>query len=164
MAPQRSTAASTPRQLTNHHQGAKHMVRSVLGILAGAVVWMAVFYALVILLALIWPDYMAHGRVWGSRGVFTFTSLMACFNLLFWVVAEIGAGWVTMKIARRHQTVWVFAALLLIYLFSIHILLRWPDFPWWYNLAVVMPAVPAVLLGARQASAPHPTSTTVAAA
>ena len=128
------------------------MVRGVLGILAGAIGWITGFYALGILLSVLWPDYAVHGRAFIREGVFTFPPPMACFNLLFWVLAEIGAGWVAMKIAKRREAVWVLAALLGVYLASMHLVLYWPRFPWWYNLGVVIPAVPAVLLGARLAS------------
>jgi hypothetical protein len=109
------------------------------------------FYALAILLTLLWPEYALHARAFMREGVFTFTPQTACFNLLFWVLAEIGAGWVAMKIGRRREAVWVLAGLLGIYLACMHLVLYWPRFPWWYNLAVVIPAVPAVLLGARLA-------------
>ena len=52
------------------------MLRGVLGIFAGAIVWMAGFYALVILLAALWPDFALHGRVWQREGVFAFTPPM----------------------------------------------------------------------------------------
>ncbi len=87
------------------------MVRSGLGILVGAIVWMAAFYALTILMAASWPDYGIHGSEYINEGRFTFTPLMACFNLLCWVLAEIGAGWVAMKIAKRREAVWVLAGL-----------------------------------------------------
>lgn len=128
------------------------MVRNVLGVLVGAIVWMVGFYALAFLLAAWWPDYALHGRQFFREGVFTFTPPMACFNLLIWVLAEIGAGWVAMKIAKRRGAVWVLAGLLGAYLASMHLILYWPRFPWWYNLAVVIPAVPAVLLGGRLAA------------
>ena len=127
------------------------MVRAVLGVLIGAIAWTAAFYVLAILLSLLWPDYASHGRVFINEGVFTFTSPMACFNLLFWVLAEIGAGWVAMKISKRSGTVWVLAGLLGVYLAAMHLVFYWPRFPWWYNLGVVIPAVPAVLLGSRLA-------------
>jgi hypothetical protein len=44
--------------------------------------------------------------------------------------------------------VWVLAGLLGIYLAAVHLVLFWARFPWWYNLGVVIPAVPAVLWGA----------------
>jgi hypothetical protein len=139
------------------------MVRGVLGMFAGAIAWLVGFYALVILLAATWPDFALHGRVWQRQGIFSFTPAMACLLLLFWALAEIGAGWVTMKIAKRREAVWVFAGLLGIYLAALHIVLYWPRFSWWYNLGVVIPAVPAVLLGARLADSFRSAHTTVAA-
>jgi hypothetical protein len=54
---------------------------------------------------------------------------------------------VAAKISKRPAAVWVLAALLGIYLAAVHLVLYWPRFPWRYNLGVVIPAVPAVLLG-----------------
>jgi hypothetical protein len=128
------------------------MLRSVLGVVVGAVLWMVGFYALAIVLAKLWPDYAIHARQWMREGVFTFTAPMAFCNLVLWVLAEIGAGWLAGKIAKRHGAVWVLAGLLGIYLAVLHLVLYWPRFPWWYNLGVVIPAVPAVLLGAKLAN------------
>jgi hypothetical protein len=128
------------------------MVRSVLGVVVGAVVWMVGFFVLALVLAQLWPDYAIHGRQWTRQGVFTFTPLMACWNLVFWVLAEIGAGWAAGKIAKLREAVWVLAGLVGIYLAGLHLVLYWTRFPWWYNLGVVIPAVPAVLLGGKLAS------------
>jgi hypothetical protein len=127
------------------------MQRSVLGVVAGGAVWMVAFFGLATLLAQLWPDYAVHGRQWMRAGLFTFTPAMACCNLALWALAETGAGWVTAKIARRAAAVWVLAGLVGIYLAAVHLLLDWARFPPWYNLGVVIPAVPAVLLGARLA-------------
>jgi hypothetical protein len=132
------------------------MVRSVFGVVAGVVVWMMGFWILASLLARVWPDYAVHGRQWIRDGVFTFTPGMACCNLLLWVLAAIGAGLVAGRIARRREAVWVLAGLLGIYLVVVHLVLYWPRFPWWYNLGVVIPVVPAVFLGAKLASSPRP--------
>jgi hypothetical protein len=132
------------------------MVRSVLGVVVGAVLWMVGFYALAIGLSFLWPDYAIHGREFTREGVFTFTPPMACCNLLLWVLAEIGAGWVAGKIAKRRGALWVLAGMVGIYLAAIHLVLYWPRFPWWYNLGVVIPAVPAVLLGGRLANSLRP--------
>ncbi|HUO20136.1 MAG TPA: hypothetical protein VMU44_10220 [Steroidobacteraceae bacterium] len=129
------------------------MVRSILGVVIGAAVWMAGFFVLTILLAQLWPDYAIHGRQWIEERAFTFTPAMACANLALWVVAELGAGSVTARIARRAPAVWVLAGLVGCYLGAVHLLLEWSRFPWWYDLGVVIPAVPAVLLGGRLAKA-----------
>jgi hypothetical protein len=128
------------------------VVRSVIGVVVGALVWMFGFYALAIGLSMVWPDYAVHGRQFVREGVFTFTAPMACCNVLLWVLAGIGAGWVGAKIARRRAAVGVLAGLLGIYLAVLHLVLYWPRFPWWYNLAVVLSCVPAVLWGARLAN------------
>lgn len=129
------------------------MVRSVLGVVVGAIVWTVAFWILAMVLALLWPDYAIHGRQWMRAGVFTFTPLMAFCNLVLWVLAEIAAGWAAGRIAKGRVAVWVLAALLGIYLAVLHLVLYWPRFPWWYNLGVVIPVIPAVLLGARLANA-----------
>jgi hypothetical protein len=123
-------------------------MRSVAGVILGAIVWMAVFLILATVLAHLWPDYAVHGRQWTTEKVFTFTPPMACCNLALWLLAAIAAGFVGGKIAKRPEAVWVLAGLLGIYLAVLHFVLYWSSFPWWYNLGVVIPAVPAVLLGA----------------
>jgi hypothetical protein len=109
------------------------------------------FFVLALILAQVWPDYAVHGRQWTRENLFTFTPLMACCNLLFWTLAEIGAGWAAAKIARRREAVWVVAGLIAIYLIALHFVLFWARFPWWYNLGVVIPAVPAIFFGANLA-------------
>jgi hypothetical protein len=162
-APGHSSIASVFRRPVVRPMEARDMVRGVFGIIVGAIVWSVGFYALVILLAALWPDFALHGRVWQREGAFSFTPRMACFLLLFWVLAEIATGWVAMKIAKRREAVWVLAGLLVIYLAALHIVLYWPRFPWWYNLGVVIPAVPALLLGGRLAGAFRSANGTVAA-
>jgi hypothetical protein len=126
-------------------------------VVVGAVVWMMGFWILATLLAHLWPDYAVHGRQWMRAGVFTFTPPMACCNLVLWALAELGAGWATGKIVKAREAVWALAGLLGIYFAAEHLILYWPRFPWWYNLGVVVPAVPAVLLGARLAALRHKT-------
>jgi len=128
------------------------MVRSVLGVVIGGVLWMVAFLALATGLGRLWPDYAIHGRQWLKEGAFTFTAPMACCNLLLWVLAAIGAGWVASKISESRTAVWVLAGLIGIYLAVVHLVLYWPRFPWWYNLGVVIPAVPAVWFGAKLAN------------
>lgn len=130
------------------------MVRSVLGVVVGAVMWMVGFFALAGGLAQLWPDYAIHGRQWVRESVFTFTPSMAVCTLALWVLAEVAAGWVAAKISKRRVAAGVLAGLLGIYLAILHFVLYWPRFPWWYNLGVVITAIPAVLLGARLANPP----------
>jgi hypothetical protein len=63
----------------------------------------------------------------------------------------LGAGWVAGKIAKRREAVWILAGLVGIYLAVLHLVPYWPRFPRWYNLEVVISAIPAVLLGGKLA-------------
>jgi hypothetical protein len=128
------------------------MVRGIAGVVVGALFWMAGFYVLATMLAQLWPDYAVHARQWTRQGAFTFPPFMACCNLVFWVLADCGAGWVAAKIAQRREAPRVLAGLLGMYLLVMHLVLYWSRFPWWYNLGVVIPVVPAVLFGGRLAN------------
>jgi hypothetical protein len=122
-------------------------MRAVLGVVAGWIVWFVGFLALAILLAAVWPDYRVHGRAWMNDHVFDFPTAMAVVNVIFWIVAEIAGGWVTMAVARRRGAVWVLAAIVGVYLLYEHLYAEWANIPAWYNLAVALTAIPAVLLG-----------------
>jgi hypothetical protein len=127
------------------------MVRSVLGIVVGAIAWMVAFFTIARLLFLVWPDYALHAEAWMSAERYEFTAPQSGFNALFWILAEIFAGWLTVIIAKRREASWVLAALIASYLALMHLYLFWDNFPWWYNLAVALPAAPAVLLGGKLA-------------
>ena len=128
------------------------MVRSVIGAIVGAVVWMVVFLCVAVLLAQFWPAYAAHGRVWFEQHVYEFTTGMSVVNASFWVLAEIVAGWLAVLIAARRRAGWLLAAVIGLYLAYVHLYVEWSNLPWWYNLAVALPAAPATLLGARFAN------------
>ena len=125
------------------------MVRGALGILGGGVAWAAAFFILARLLYLVWPAYALRAQVYMETGLYDFTPQTSAFNALFWMLAEIGAGWVAVVIAKRREAAWVLAAVLMLYMSFMHLYYVWDNFPWWYNLAVALPAGPAVLLGGK---------------
>ena len=128
------------------------MLRAVLGFVVAAVLWMAAFFALTVAVAAAWPAYAEHGRTWFQSGVFTFEPPMAVLNIGAWALAEVFAGWVAVAIGRRREVAWALAAVLALYLCTLHLYLEWPTFPWWYNVGVAGLAAPAVLLGGKMAA------------
>src|SRR6185295_12203067 len=111
-------------------------------------VWMYGFLCIAIGVSLLWPDYAAHGRVWFQQHVYEFTNAMSVVNASVWIIAEIAAGALAVLIAARREAGWVLAAIIGIYLAYLHLYVEWSNLPKAYNLAVALPAVPAVLLGA----------------
>jgi hypothetical protein len=122
-------------------------MRAVLGFVVAVVVWMPAFFVLAGLGNFIWPDYGTHAQVWFDENVFTFPAPMAAYNAACWAVAEVLAGWLAVAVGKRREVAWALAAVLAAYLGFLHLYLYWPNFPWWYNVAVALPAAPAVLLG-----------------
>ena len=123
------------------------MVRAIVGFVVGALLWMPAFFVLAGLGNLVWAEYATHAQTWFESNAFTFPSPMAAYNAVCWAAAEILAGWAAAAVGRRREVAWVLAAVIGIYMGSLHLFLYWPTFPWWYNLAVALPAAPAVLLG-----------------
>jgi hypothetical protein len=140
------------------------MLRTVLGFVAGVIVWMPAFFILAGLGNFVWAGYTTHAQAWFNEGVFTFPAPMAAYNAACWAVAEVLAGWVAVAVGRRRQAAWVLAAAVALYMAVNHLILFWPSFPWWYNLAVALAAAPAVALGGKLAGRfVRPLSATVAA-
>jgi hypothetical protein len=123
------------------------VVRNGLGIVAGAVGWMFAFFTLAYALAFAWRDYALHGQAWFDAQRFEFTAAQGWLNVGFWLLAEIFAGWLAVVVARRREAAWVLAALIGAYMAYIHLYVAWDLIPAWYNLAVAIPVVPAVLCG-----------------
>jgi hypothetical protein len=128
------------------------MVRGLLGVVSGGIVWLPVFFMLARLLYLAWPAYALSARTYMDTGTYDFTAAMSVFNVLFWIAAEAAAGWVAVLVAKRREAAWVLAALLMLYMSFNHLYYFWERFPWWYNLAVAIPSGPAVLVGGKLAS------------
>jgi hypothetical protein len=124
------------------------MIKNISGVVAALLLWMAAFVLLGVISAQLWPDYGEHGRIWFAEGRFTFTPVMAVCNLIIWFIAAFAAGWLVQNITRRRGAVLVLAGIIGLTMALNHLVLEWSRFPWWYNLGVVIPSVPAVLLGA----------------
>lgn len=128
------------------------MWRAVIGFVVGALVWMPAFFVLAGLGNFVWSEYATHAQAWFDGNVFTFPPPMAAYNAVCWAAAEVLAGWAAAAVGRRREVAWVLAAVIGLYMCSMHLYWYWPRFPWWYNLAVALPAAPAVLLGGKLAA------------
>jgi hypothetical protein len=127
------------------------VIRTILGIIAGAALCNFGFVGLALGLAQLWPAYAVHVNTYQQEQLFTLTPVMAVSTVLLWIVAAFAAGFVAMKIARNWGAVQVLAALVMADAVRIHLILSWATFPWWYNIALVLLFGPAILLGARSA-------------
>jgi hypothetical protein len=134
--------------------GARTMPRKIVAVIFGMIACQAVFSLLAVATMQLWPDYATHAHLYLDQKIFTFTPIMACMNLVFWVLGYIGAGWATARIARDSRTLWTLIGLMQVYAVYVHVLRSWATFPWWYNLVIVFSVVPATLWGGRLVRAP----------
>ena len=132
------------------------IIRAVLGVIVGGIVWMYGFLLLARVLLMLWPAYAVPARLWVRTGAYTFLPAMSVCNASFWIIAEIAGGWLAAVIARRAAAVWTLAALVMGYLCFMHLYYAWHQLPWWYNLIVAFSSGPAVLLGGRLGARPSP--------
>jgi hypothetical protein len=126
-----------------------NMHRKIIAVILGMIVCQTVFSFFALATMQLWPDYATHAHLYLDQRIFTFTSIMACMNLVFWVLGFIGAGWTTAHIARDSRALCALTGLMQIYAIYVHILRSWSTFPWWYNLVIVFSVVPATLWGGR---------------
>jgi hypothetical protein len=124
------------------------VLRNTLGIIVGAALCNFGFMALGLGLAQLWPAYAGHVQAYREQNLFMFPPLMAACTVLLWMIAAFAAGFAAMKIAHHWIAVLVLAALVVGDAVRIHLILRWADFPWWYNIALVVLFGPSILLGA----------------
>lgn len=118
------------------------MVRAVLAIIAGFVVWVAAVTLLNFGLRYGLPGYVE------AEPVFGFTLAMLIARLVESALATISAGAVARLIAPASRvTPWVLGVLLLALFIPVHLSL-WTKFPIWYHLAFLLSLLPLTLLGA----------------
>jgi hypothetical protein len=132
----------------NWDERRRKVLRNILGIIAGAALCNFGFIALALGLAQLWPAYAGYVQVYRDQNLFMLPPLMAASTVLLWMIAAFAAGLVAMKIARHWIGVLILVALVVGDAVRIHLILRWADFPWWYNIALVVLFGPSILLGA----------------
>jgi hypothetical protein len=125
--------------------GASTIPRLFLALILGTIACQAVFGGLALATTFLWPDYATHAHHWLDQRIFTFTPIMACLNLVFWVSAFFATGWMTARIGRDGRAMWLLVGLMEIYATYIHLLRDWSKFPWWYNLFIVFSVGPVTV-------------------
>jgi hypothetical protein len=118
------------------------MIRSILAVVAGLVVWMVVATLLNFGLRAGLAGYAV------AEPALTFTLSMKIARLILGALASLAAGAVVGLIApSKTAPRWVFGVLMLAFFIPVHIQL-WAKFPVWYHLVFLGTLLPLVLLGA----------------
>jgi len=118
------------------------MIRNILAVVVGLVVFMVVASICGAVLRVAWPDYVA------AAPEYAFTLAMQIARLAIGAVSTLAAGAVTGAIAKRNRAVVLATGIVLVVIFvPIHVTV-WDKFPIWYHLVFLVSLVPVTLLGA----------------
>ena len=124
--------------------------RTIVGAIAGLVLWWVLFFVIGVGIGLLWPEYRAAARVmFQERSFLLFTLPMLFANLALFAVAGLIVGRLSTLIARSRMSALIVAVLLLIYAVIEHYILLWDKLPGWYNLIVPLVIAGSVWLGGR---------------
>ncbi len=119
------------------------MVRSIAGVAAGLVAWIAIATVGNLLLRLALPGY-AEVEV-----SMNFTMVMLWARLLLGIVSSIAAGFVVAWVATQNRRVILILTGLLVVLFiPVHYSL-WTRFPVWYHVVFLLSLVGGTTMGAK---------------
>lgn len=118
------------------------MIRTILGIVGGFVVWFVAASIGNVLFRMSWPGYAQ------IEAAMTFTPAMLLGRLLLGVLSSLCGGFVVAWITRGNtRAAWILGIVLTIFFLPVHYGL-WDKFPIWYHLAFLASLLPVTLLGA----------------
>ena len=117
------------------------MLKNLVGVLAGLVVWMIVVTIAGFILRVSWPAYAS------VASAMTFTLPMMIARLSIGAFATIAMGVVTAVIARSVIAKLMPGVLMLALFIPQHVAL-WQKFPVWYHLTFLISLIPLTYLGA----------------
>jgi hypothetical protein len=117
------------------------MLKTILGVVAGLVVFIAVATVAGLILRFAWPAYAS------VAAAFRFTLPMLITRLSIGAVATISAGLVAALAARRSIGAAVATGVLLLAGFLPQHIMIWAKFPPWYHLTFLLSLLPLTWLG-----------------
>ena len=121
-------------------------VRSIIGVVTGLVVWLAIATVAGLIMRGTWPAYASVAEA------MTFTLAMMFARLSIGAFATISMGFVTACITQSAVARLIPGVILLIAFIPQHVML-WDKFPLWYHLTFLLSLVPLTYVGNRIAGA-----------
>jgi hypothetical protein len=131
------------------------MWKTILGVVAGLLVWMTFVTAAGLVMRVSWPAYAS------VAAAMTFTLPMLIARLSISAVATLAAGLAAAVVAPRSMLARLMPGVILLVAFvPVHITL-WEKFPPWYHVTFLLSLVPLTFAGAAMRSTVRETITSV---
>lgn len=130
------------------------MIRSILGVLAGFIVWSIVWVGSEKILSAIWPEWyganqLAFEAAVSNGGSFTVDTTILLMNIVRGSIISVISGFLTALIARENKRSPLILGFLLVAFGLLVVVMSWSYVPVWYHLIFTALLIPMTILGGR---------------
>ncbi|MDQ3714128.1 MAG: hypothetical protein M3388_18185 [Acidobacteriota bacterium] len=119
------------------------MLKIILGVIVGFVVWSILWVSVDAILRMVWTDYDE------SVKAMTFSSTMLIVPLILSAIVSIISGFIAALIAKENSKSPLILGILLLIVGIFVQISVWDKIPLWYNLAFWILLIPMTVLGGR---------------
>ena len=129
------------------------MVRIVLGVIAGFIAWMIVWFGGEQILSAIWPAFGTHQAAFqaaienGSQ--FTADATMLLTHIVLGSVVSVISGFLAALIAGENRRAPLILGFLLLGLGVLKMVMSWPYAPLWYHVVFTAILLPMTIVGGK---------------
>jgi len=129
------------------------MVRIVLGVIAGFVGWVIVWFGSEKILSAIWPGFGAHQRAFEEAvkngGQFTADTTMLLTHIVLGSIVSVMSGSLAALIARENTRAPLVLGCLLLAVGLLKAVMSWPYVPIWYHIIFTAILLPMAIIGGK---------------
>lgn len=131
-----------------------HMVRTVVGVIAGFVGWMIAFVGSEQLLSAIWPDsyganQLAFQAAIENGGPFTADTTLLLIQLVLGATASVIGGYLAALVSGDNKRAPLILSLVLLALGLLKVAMSWPYVPIWHHVIFAALLVPMTITGGK---------------
>jgi hypothetical protein len=132
------------------------MIRTVLGVVAGFLVWMIAWFGGETILSAIWPAFGVHQAAFQAAiengpdpSGFTADSTMLLTHIVLGSVASLISGFLAALIAGENRRIPLAVGCLLLGMAIMKAVTSWPLVPVWYHVIFTAILLPMAIIGGR---------------
>lgn len=129
-------------------------VRTLLGVTAGFVAWLVVWFGSEMTLSAMWPEgfgvhQLAFQAAIENGGQFTANTRLLCIHLVLGAVASIISGFVAALVSGDHKRAPMVLGVLLVAFGVLKAVMSWPYVPAWFHVLFTALLFPMTMVGGR---------------
>ena len=131
------------------------MVRIVLGVIAGFLAWVIVWFGSEKILSAIWPEgFGAHQRAFEAAiiakdGQFTADTKLLLIHIVLGSIVSVMSGFLAALIAGGNQRAPLVLGFLLLAFGVLKAVMSWPYVPIWYHVIFTVLLIPMSIMGGK---------------